>query len=325
MKSKHLDETQIIAMIRKAFNASLHRDRGLYDDASLIKLDGISVVIKADMFVASTDLLPGMNLRQASRKAVLSSMSDMASKGAEALYLIVSLGIPRRISNDRSVGSIVEGLKQASREFRVQLIGGDVNESKDFVIDSILVGKAGRTAERCGARVGDVVAATGPFGYTGLALSHLLKGIKLPAELMEVCLKSVYEPSPNLEVAKGIVSSGFADASMDSSDGLALTLHEIAEQSNVAIRVSSLPVDERLYILDRKLVFDAVMYGGEEFLTVLCIPKSVYSEAENLAKEKGGKLYKIGEVAKGNGVFITSDGGKSWNRLRRKGWTHLSR
>jgi len=320
-----LDETQIITTIRKAFNASLHRDRGLYDDASFIKLNGESLVIKADMFVASTDLLPGMNLRQASRKAVISSMSDMAAKGAEALYLIASLGIPRRISNDRSVGALVEGLKQASREFGVQLIGGDVNESKDFVIDSILVGKAGRTAERSGAKVGDVVAATGPFGYTGLALSHLLKGIRLPAELKEVCLKSVYEPSPNLEVAKSIVSSGFANASMDSSDGLALTLYEIAEQSNVAIRVSSLPLDEKLDKLDRKLIFDAALYGGEEFLTVLCIPKSVYSEAENLAKEKKGKLYKIGEVVKGNGVFITSDGGKSWSKLRKKGWTHLSK
>ncbi len=320
-----MDETQIITTIRKAFNASLHRDRGLYDDASFIKLNGESLVIKADMFVASTDLLPGMNLRQASRKAVISSMSDMAAKGAEALYLIASLGIPRRISNDRSVGALVEGLKQASREFGVQLIGGDVNESKDFVIDSILVGKAGRTAERSGAKVGDVVAATGPFGYTGLALSHLLKGIRLPAELKEVCLKSVYEPSPNLEVAKSIVSSGFANASMDSSDGLALTLYEIAEQSNVAIRVSSLPLDEKLDKLDRKLIFDAALYGGEEFLTVLCIPKSVYSEAENLAKEKKGKLYKIGEVVKGNGVFITSDGGKSWSKLRKKGWTHLSK
>jgi thiamine-monophosphate kinase len=325
VESKHLDETQIITTIRKAFNASLHRDRGLYDDASFIKLNGESLVIKADMFVASTDLLPGMNLRQASRKAVISSMSDMAAKGAEALYLIASLGIPRRISNDRSVGALVEGLKQASREFGVQLIGGDVNESKDFVIDSILVGKAGRTAERSGAKVGDVVAATGPFGYTGLALSHLLKGIRLPAELKEVCLKSVYEPSPNLEVAKSIVSSGFANASMDSSDGLALTLYEIAEQSNVAIRVSSLPLDEKLDKLDRKLIFDAALYGGEEFLTVLCIPKSVYSEAENLAKEKKGKLYKIGEVVKGNGVFITSDGGKSWSKLRKKGWTHLSK
>ncbi|MEM0117458.1 MAG: thiamine-phosphate kinase [Conexivisphaerales archaeon] len=324
-----MDENQIIAAIRKAFNTSPGRDRGFYDDAVFINDGKGFSVLKADMFVASTDMPPGMNLRQASRKAVISTLSDLASKGAEALYFVVSMGIPRRINNDRSVQLIIEGLKQASKQYNIRLVGGDVNESRDFVIDVIGFGRATKSAARSGARPGDLVIATGSFGYTGLGLSHLLRGLRLPDELRKDCLTSVYEPSPNFDIARSIVASGIAKASMDSSDGLAMTLHEIAEQSGVAIEIYSLPMDDKIEklgggVLDRRILQEAVLYGGEEFHTVITLPKELYQQAEDIASSKNGRLYRIGEVVKGEGVFLTADGGKSWTRIRKRGWVHLT-
>jgi|BEDMetMinimDraft_2_1075160.scaffolds.fasta_scaffold00434_3 thiamine-monophosphate kinase len=324
-----MDEKQVINAIRKAFNASPARDRGFFDDASFVDVDGKEVVLKADMFVAGTDMPPGMNLRQAARKSVISCLSDLASKGAEAKYFMISIGLPRRLNNERSVISIIDGLKQASKEYRVRLVGGDVNEGRELVIDCLMLGVVQKSAERRGAKVGDVVVSTDPFGYTGLGLKSLIHHLTLPNHIRKECLRRVYEPNPRFDVASRLVSSGYVNASMDSSDGLAATLYEISEQSGVSIEVDSIPTDEVLknVFADseemKKILHDAVFYGGEEFSTIITFPGTALEKVEQLAHERGGRLYKIGRVVKGEGVFETTDGGKSFRRLRKIGWVHL--
>lgn len=325
-----MNEEQIISAIRQRFNASKQRDRGFYDDVVFLSLNGKLLAFKADMFVSSTDMLPGMSLRQAARKAVISSLSDMAAKGVRAEYFVSSLGIPRRISNRKSIIQIIEGLNQASKEFNVRLVGGDVNESKELVMDIIVAGTADKSPPRSGAKENDLVIATGAFGYTGLGLAHLLKGLRLPSELKRDCLQSVYEPKPNFELTISIVSTGIVNASMDSSDGLALTLYEISEQSGLAIKVNELPADEKLLGIDerylsKKTLYEAILYGGEEFHTVMTIPESEYEKVQNIARSRGGRIFKVGKVVKGAGVHITYDGGKSWRKLSRRGWVHLEK
>ncbi|MEM2875530.1 MAG: thiamine-phosphate kinase, partial [Candidatus Bathyarchaeia archaeon] len=152
------------------------------DDASAISVDGDTLaVLKVDMLVGKTDVPPGMTLYQASRKAVVMSVSDLASKGVKPLALLTSIGLPRGLRRE-DVEEIGRGLNAGAREYGAYVIGGDTNEASDLIIDCVAFGKVDRKnfVGRGGARPGDIVATTGTFGNTSSGLKILLEGLQAP-------------------------------------------------------------------------------------------------------------------------------------------------
>ncbi|MEM3684610.1 MAG: thiamine-phosphate kinase [Conexivisphaerales archaeon] len=317
-----MNELEIIDTIRRVFGASV-KDRGLYDDVATIAVNRHSLMLKVDMFVADSDMPSKMTLKQAARKAVISCLSDFAVKGAKAEGFMVSLALPRSISNRKQVEEIVQGLKQASDEFSLKLIAGDVNESKSLTIDCIVYGQSGTNTNitRAGAKPGDIVISTGPFGYTALGLKHLLEGFPLPLRIRKKCVDSVLNPNPPFELTREIAKSGLVNASMDSSDGLAITLYEIAQQSGVAITVSDLPTDTELINsgIDKRIIKNSIFFGGEEYSGIFTLHAQTFSQVEQIARSLNSKIYKVGYVEKGEGVSFM-DG----SRIEKKGWIHLS-
>ena len=82
--------------IIKLFNRIMPKNMLLSnDDVSGIEFNNSKIFISSDMLVESTDIPPSMNLVQASRKSIIMSVSDFASKGIIPKYCILSVGIPR--------------------------------------------------------------------------------------------------------------------------------------------------------------------------------------------------------------------------------------
>ena len=149
---------------------------GFGDDVSAVRLSGGRIaVLKTDMFVGSTDLPPGMTMRQAAWKAVVANVSDLAAKGVSPMAGLVALGLPRSL-NRRGVQEIAKGLSEAARSYDFPLIGGDTNESDDLTITIALFAVADKKSLilRKGARAHDVVAVTGEFGSTSAGLKSVL-------------------------------------------------------------------------------------------------------------------------------------------------------
>jgi thiamine-monophosphate kinase len=114
-------------------------------------------------------------------------------------------------------------------------------------------------------------------------------------------------------------------SSIDSSDGLAISLHEIARNSGVCIKITNLPIESNIeeFAKHNKIsLYELVFYGGEEYEIVTTIPKERFKEATEIALERGQNLFKIGEVYSGSGVKIFSK--NRFKNLERKGWIHLS-
>jgi thiamine-monophosphate kinase len=320
-----LNELEIIDLIRRTF-----KDQGtdLADDVSFVREWASYLVFKTDMFVGATDMPPGMTVRQAARKAVVSSVSDILCKGAVATGFMVSLGIPRRLSDEADVRRMSLGLLDASREYGVPLLGGDVNEADDLIIDVAIVGRATRRVRRSGAKEGDVLVATGPFGYTALGLRHLINKGPMPGKLRRAALARVYRPTPNPRICRRLIEEGLVDASMDSSDGLAITLNEIAKQSVKGILVTALPTDGQFLKaceaagLDPE---DLVFRGGEEYEAILAITKGGLPAALRVGAEAGVKLYPFGEVRAGKvGVAFRPSRHMRPREVGPVGWVHLS-
>lgn len=292
------------------------------DDVGVIPTRGKKVVLKVDMLVEKTDVPPGMNFRQAARKAVAMCVSDFAAKGVKPDSFMVSLGL-RRGTTQEQVDQIGRGFRDAEREWGVAMVGGDTNEADQLVIDCIMVGFAKKVVGRKGARPGDALVVTGPFGYPPSGLKILINGARAEKGFRGRAIKSVTMPTPDLKV--GIALAEHLTSSMDSSDGLARSLHVLAQESGVGFELDRMPTGEgvaRFAKTNSLLVRDLVMAGGEEYVIVGTVSQKRLSTAREAAESVGGQLMAIGTATREKGrAFLRT--GRSRGPIGDEGWTHL--
>lgn len=313
-----MDEYDIIALLTKTAGRLPAGYSPIGDDVASLGTSAGRLILKADMLVRRTDVPPGMTWRQVGRKAVAMCVSDFASKGVRPTAFMVSLGIPRK-TRPGEIRSLARGFRDGIEEWGPHLVGGDTNEADDLIVDCILVGFAEHHVERRGARPGDLVVVTGDFGTTSAGLKILLDGARCESRFRRAALKNVYLPIPRLEL--GVALGGMLSSAMDSSDGLAICLHTLADASGVGIRLDSLPYAkelERFASLNHYRLEELVLFGGEEYEIVCTVPKDRLEAAMKVAGSLSSELRVIGEVTKGGGV-MKQDG----KTVEKKGWIQL--
>lgn len=321
-----LGEREIIEAIRAWLEMMPGMPVPFGDDVSAVNLDRKCVaVLKTDMLVAKTDVPVGMSFWQAGRKAVIMNVSDFASKGVKPLAALVSLGLPGSLPRE-DVDAIASGLNAGAREYGAYVVGGDTNEASDLVIAVFLFGtaKRGKLMLRSGARVGDIVAVSGFFGKSKAGLRILLDGCKASEELREVLVSSVFMPHARLKEGLALASSSAVSASIDSSDGLAWSLHELARMSGVGFVLDNVPVaDEvqRFAEFNGLDALDLALYGGEEYELVVTVKPKLWAKAESAVESVEGKLLPIGKVVRDKRVVLKLDGKK--RLVEARGWEHF--
>jgi len=289
---------------------------------AVVPVRGKKLVIKADMLVQKTDVPRGMTFRQAARKAVAMCVSDFAAKGVKPDSFLVSLGIPRGTSGSR-IRELASGLHDGERQWQVKLIGGDTSEADQLMVNCVMAGFAERLVGRDGAQPGDSVITSGYFGYPSAGLKILLGGARSATWFRRKALMSVLMPTPNLGL--GISLAPLLSSSMDSSDGLARSLHALSRASNVGMEISHLPAGRGVESFAEANGLSAkrlVLQGGEEYLVVGTIEKRRLQRAKRVAKRHGGELIEVGRVTVRPGdVILRSRGTRE--RIEDAGWVHL--
>jgi len=314
------DELEIIKTIVKKLP---RRSRSLIgDDVAHLKAEQGQLVAKCDMLVRATDAPKQMKVWQMARKAIAMTVSDFAAKGVRPKYALISLGIPRGFSN-HSIAELSRGFRAGSDEFSLQIVGGDTNEACDLIIDCILLGFAEKIVRRDGASHGEVVVTFGGFGYPPLGLKALRGEITLPPRIRARAVESVLMPKVKLELALALASQGFMCASADSSDGLAVTLNEIARSSRVGMILDKLPIPRELEEISIPLpLSDAVLFGGEEYEIVATVKDGDIDAIRRLVTTYKGELHILGRVDNSRrGVWLRK--GEHMERIPSRGWVHL--
>lgn len=280
------------------------------------------MVLKTDMLVQSTDVPRGMTFRQAARKAVGMCVSDFAAKGTRPDSFMVSLGVSRKTTG-KQVRELGLGLRDATRAWRVKLVGGDTSEAEQLVISCVMVGFGSGYVKRDGAGQGDAVVTTGRFGFPPAGLKILAGRAKASARFRRKAISAVLMPSPNLNL--GLALAGYWTASMDSSDGLARSLHTLSRMSGVGMGINTLPVGEGVAAFARTnglSVKDLVLAGGEEYLIVGTMRPSRVRAAARVARAHGCELVKIGTATGRAGRVVLRAGGRE-ESIADAGWVHL--
>lgn len=321
-----LGEQEIIKIIHKRLTAMPDMPVPFGDDVSAAPLIGNSMaVLKTDMLVESTDVPPGMSLFQAARKALVMNISDFASKGVMPTAAVVALGLPKKYVNKKAVTEIADGLNAGAREYGTYVIGGDTNETSELIISVALFGSARDAIMlRSGATAGDIVAVTGLFGKTAAGLKLLLSQAKATPEIRDALLDAVYCPKARLRQGLALRGYDYVSSAMDSSDGLALSLHELARNSKVGFVINKLPIapEAKAFAVQNGLdEADLVFYGGEEYELVLTIKPAKWEEARAVIETVHGTLIPIGKATHTSGIYLEVDGKR--RPLEPRGWEHF--
>ena len=296
------------------------------DDVSAINIDEKTVaVLKTDMLVAETDVPKQMSLYQASRKAIVMNVSDFASKGVQPSAALVALGLPRNLTQ-KDVKEIACGLNDGAREYGTFVVGGDTNEASDFIVSVSLFGTTNKPTLmlRNGAKPGDILAVTGFFGKPSAAMQMLTEKNRMEGSSKESLLNSVFLPKARLAEGLALGKSGMVSASIDSSDGLAWSLHEIARLSKVGFLLDRIPIADEVTEFAQLNKVDAsnlALYGGEEYEIIATIKPEGWHKAKRAVEEVGGQLLQIGKVTSKTEVILDVDGQQI--PIEARGWEHF--
>jgi thiamine-monophosphate kinase len=310
---KKLSEKEIIELMNKKKIRS--------EDVEIFKLGNEQCAVCVDTLVESTDIPKCSKLSDISRKSVVSSLSDFASKGIIPKFCIISLTLPKTISK-KQVQELSKGFSKVCKEFKIQLLGGDTNQGNEISIHVVLFGNVKNFIRRNDAKVKDVICTTGPFGYTASALEIIMKKRKSVQSFSTKSKNLFFKPKPRLKF--GQESVNYITSSMDSSDGLSSCLNELSNQSKKKFLITKIPTNddviefaEKNKISLNRLVFD----GGEEFELVFTVTPKNLKKIHTLAKKNKICIFEIGYVSKGKGVFLDDDDSY---KIKDKGWQHFT-
>jgi thiamine-monophosphate kinase len=324
--AEELGERKIIEIILGCLDQMPNMPIPFGDDVSAVNIgNGKLAVLKTDMLVGKTDVPPSMNLWQAARKAVVMNISDLAAKGVKPIALLASIGIPRSFTKE-DIQQIGKGLNAGAREYNAYILGGDTNEASDLVISCTAFGIVEKRylMKRSGAKPNDLVAVTGCFGKTSSGLKILLKDLTAPPEMRKELVNAVLMPQARLKEGLALAQTHAVTASIDSSDGLAWSLHEISRASNVGFIIDNLAVAREVEEFAKIHDFDPVelsLYGGEEYELVITLKPKLWEKAKKATEQVGAYLTKIGQVTKEKTLLLRTK--EKIIPIEARGWEHF--
>lgn len=266
------------------------------DDAALLTVQpGHQLVVSTDVLVdgvhfslgVANPALKTMSPADAGWRAIAANLSDLAAMGATPLALTVGLSLPGEVPV-AWVEALYRGMADCAQTYGTAIAGGDTCRSPVLTLSVTALGEVqrGRALLRSAAQVGDTIVATGVHGASRAGLELLLSDRPVPeltAPQRQRLIQSHQRPRPRLDIAAWLQTvqadlPGRAIAAMDSSDGLADAVVQLCRASGVGARLerSQLPVPPEL-LPWRSLedVYQWVLYGGEDFELVLCLPPSL--------------------------------------------------
>lgn len=253
-------------------------DEYIGDDCAYLK--DLGIVVTQDSLVEDVHFkLTWCTPYQLGYKAVTVNVSDILASGAEPKYITIALSLPVSI-DENFVEEFYKGAKSALRGAKI--IGGDITGSDKVFISITAIGttKGRKISSRKKAKIGDVVITKGEFGKSALGLKQLKNGGK-NLELIRAHLEPQLEENFAKEIATQIDCEY---AMMDTSDGLADALFQIAQSSKVSI--------------DSKIVEG--IFGAEDYKLVATVPRKFLkrlTEYEIIGEviERQDYILKIGE------------------------------
>lgn len=293
-----MSEFEIIQSIMAKTRAHPSVEIGPGDDCAVIKeLADKSLVTSDTLMDGSHFILSEHSPENIAHKAVCANLSDIAAMGGTPDYMVMSLCLPKTISND-FCDRFFDKVFELCKTYDFGLAGGDTNSWQGPLVISItLVGRphAKGPVLRSQAQPDDEIFVTGRLG--GSIQGHH------------------YQFTPRISLARQLLDMCSINSMIDLSDGLGGDLRHIMQASGVGAKLykDKLPARQCLEGLSREEQISHILSDGEDFELCFTLTRS---EAKKI--EGWNCLFKIGIITASPGLFW-QDGGE----IAARGFEHM--
>lgn len=294
-------------LIRKVFMPSLSNPalQAGNDFASVLlpqdaRLEG-SLIMTTDSHIITPLVFPGGDIGKLS---ICGTVNDLAVSGAVPLYLTAGFILEEGLPLDL-LESIVRSMQSAAAEAGVQIVAGDTKVAEKGKADGLFITTSGvgwipRGVNIAGdqAKPGDAVLISGTLGDHGIAVLSARGDLGFETDLvsdvapLSDLIQSVLKAAPHTHVLRD-----------PTRGGLATTLNEIAEQSQISIHLDegSIPVNPVVRSACEMLGFDP-LYVANEGKVIVIVPEAEAQAALSAMQSHpyGSQAAKIGSVRAGD-------------------------
>jgi hydrogenase expression/formation protein HypE len=266
------------------------------DDSAIFEASG-RLAFTTDGYVVNPIFFPGGDI---GKLAVCGTVNDLSMNGAEPLYLSLSAIIEEGFLLDE-LEQIMQSIKKAAEEAGVSIIAGDTKVVNRGQADKLFITTSGVgiippgiDISGANARAGDKVLLSGTIGDHGIAVMSQREGLRFSMNLESDCAPLNKLVSQMLEV-----SSRIHCLRDPTRGGLATTLNELAQQSEVGIVVdeAKIPVKEDVKAACELLGLDPLYVANEGKLAAIADPTDADKILTQMKKNGYGRdAAIIGEV-----------------------------
>jgi len=283
------------------------------DDGAVFDIDGRRIAFSTDSYTVDPIFFPGGDIGDL---AINGTVNDISMCGAVPLFLSAGLIIEEGFPLS-DLKRILASMQAAAKAAGIQIVTGDTKVVPKGAVDKIFINTSGIgllgpdiQVSGGGAQTGDRIILSGSIADHGVTILTRREGLTFDAPV-----SSDTAPLNHLTQKMFAASTDIHVLRDPTRGGLGTALNEIAEKSNVGLRISeqAIPVKDAVAGLCELLGFDPLYLANEGKLIAFVAEEHTQNVLAAMKQEPYGKeACIIGEVVSehpGKVVMTTPIGG----------------
>lgn len=257
------------------------------DDSAIITFNGQRLAFTTDSNVVTPLFFPGGDI---GRLAVCGTVNDLAMVGAMAIALTCGFVIEEGLSLD-TLRRVIHSMRETAAEAGIFIASGDTKIVQKGGADKLFINIAGvghvldgQNISGTKAQPGDLIIVSGTIGDHGIAVLSEREGLGFETDLRS-------DVAPLNHLVREITEAGEIHTLRDPTrGGLATTLVEISEQSNISVEIweEIIPVKPQVRAACEMLGFDPLYIANEGKLVAFVSEKDAEKILEVTRRNKYG-------------------------------------
>ncbi|MDO4977089.1 MAG: hydrogenase expression/formation protein HypE [Eubacteriales bacterium] len=284
-------------LIDQVFKAHFANPELTSDDAAVLPVEAGKIAFTTDGFIVSPQEFPGGNIGKLS---ICGTVNDLSCMGAKPKYLSCAFVIEEGYSMEK-LEKIAAAMEETAAKAGVKIVAGDTKVAGRGQVDGVFITTTGigviqEGAQTSGflAKPGDAIIVSGDVGRHGCTILLAREDFGIEAEVTSdcaplwECVEAMFDVTKDIHVIRDATRGG-----------VGTVLYEIAEQSQVGIRLmqDQIPVQDAVKGVCGMLGLEPLYLACEGRLVIFAPKEKAEGIVEALRKLEPSKdAAIIGEV-----------------------------
>lgn len=227
--------------------------------------------------------------------------SDIAASGASPSAFVAALDLPGEMLVS-DLERLLAGIRDSCQANNLEYVGGNLREAQAIAAVGTAIGYCeAEPLGRIGADDGDVLVVVGAAGEFWADALRIKQG-----KAVDKSKSPVFSPVSQSTLMETLHSHKMLKCAMDTSDGLAPTLHEIARVNQMSLQVDLAAIRGATDFADVDERPERLWMGWGDWTVVAAVEEE---RLEDVLKISGSKCTAIGRfIGGGSGVMLNDNG-----------------